>query len=339
MSKIKIAVIGCGPRATNGHLPAIQRVEKLELVGVCDIDEELARKTAEEFGVPCYIGHKELLEKSDAEAVCIVTATRFHAAIAKDALNAGKHVLCEKPLADNLKDAKEVLDIAAEKGLKGMVSYQLRFHPFFVAYHENAARLEPVQYYGSRQIGIMGEKYLKPDDMCGLSDFTSHDIDLALWMMGGKPKAVNAVLMRGTFTDTGAIDVLNAQIEFDGKRTATLLSSMGGRGVGARFDLIGKQGNITASGMTELKVTTYNGRQERGKPVKTEVVKIEPTKGDTTDRLLQHFADYIQSSGEFPARATFEDGFNALLIARAIIESDRTGNRVDLQEFLARELS
>src|SRR5437899_2708492 len=106
MARARIALIGCGPRGLRGHAPGLTSTEEIELVAVCDVVEELARSAAAQLGVEPSTDHRELLRRSNLDGVVIVTATRFHAAIARDAVRAGKHVLLEKPMADNIAAAE-----------------------------------------------------------------------------------------------------------------------------------------------------------------------------------------------------------------------------------------
>jgi len=341
MEKVRIALVGCGGRGL-GHARHLTQSEKLELVAVCDLNEELGRKAAEELGVDLLTDHKDLLAMPDLEAVCVVTATRFHAGVTKDALKAGKHVLCEKPMAENLRDAKEMLEIAETNGLKGVNSYQLHFHPFYMALWENSRGLDPVQVFTSRQIGLMGPKYLTPDDACGLVDFCSHDFDTAIWLMGRAPTAVCATLRRNTYTDTGAIDVLSFQIEFgsgDGVRVASHTASMGGLGIGNKYDIVGVHGNVTAVGMGEVKrnllVRTPGGRFK----AETSVIQVEGPGGDSTAALQDQFADWIRAEiSDADAQCTFRDGLNSLAVSAAVLESAKTGQKVTIADLLAKEL-
>ncbi len=98
-------MVGAGNIAHTAHLPAYKKVENAELVAVCDIDIEKARKTAEEYGIPAYYGSlTEMLASADIDAVDICVWNTAHVPCCIEAVEAGKHVMCEKPPATNAED-------------------------------------------------------------------------------------------------------------------------------------------------------------------------------------------------------------------------------------------
>ncbi|PIX40258.1 MAG: hypothetical protein COZ06_10820 [Armatimonadetes bacterium CG_4_10_14_3_um_filter_66_18] len=338
MDKLRTALIGCGPRGVEGHGHKLKESDRFDLVAVCDLDEALAANTAEALGCEAVTDYKKLLRRTSIEAVVIVTATEFHSKLALRAVKAGKHVLLEKPLTHDLASAVALLQAAKEAGVKGMVCYQLRFHPFYEALKQQAAQIMPVQLYSSRQCGLMGRKYLQAGAQGGLLDFCSHDFDVALWLMGVKPKRVFATLGQGIYTDTNAVDLLSVQIEFgpDPLRAAHVVSSMGGMGIPRRYDLVGRHGNVTAQGQGLKRTTLSIGETGRSTSDSVEIA-VDPGGPDPTHLLHEHFADYIRdTTGKFPAKATLRDGVNSLLIAEAALESSRNKTVVELDELAAR---
>ncbi|MFD0712883.1 Gfo/Idh/MocA family protein [Paenibacillus sp. GCM10027626] len=115
MKKTKIAVIGCGTIATSQHIPAYARNERAEIKYLVDIRQEQAVKLAEKYNVPhTAADYKTILDDPEVEAVSICTPNGTHAEIAIACLNAGKHVLCEKPAAINIEEVRE-MQAAAER--------------------------------------------------------------------------------------------------------------------------------------------------------------------------------------------------------------------------------
>ena len=99
---IRIGIIGCGGIANGKHMPALKTIPEVEMVAFCDIIEERAQKAAAEFGTAdakVYTDYKELLKDETIDAVHVLTPNREHAQLTIDALYAGKHVMCEKPMA------------------------------------------------------------------------------------------------------------------------------------------------------------------------------------------------------------------------------------------------
>ena len=131
VSKVKFGVVGCGFIGST-HLKSFKSIEKGEVVAVCDIIEERAKKAAEEYKVPkVYTDFYKLLEDKEIDAVIIGTPPYLHKEQAIGALKAGKHVFLEKPIAISLKDAIEVRNTVKKTGLKLMLGLCLRYHGLF----------------------------------------------------------------------------------------------------------------------------------------------------------------------------------------------------------------
>lgn len=117
--KVRIGIIGCGGIANGKHMPALKKIEEAEMVAFCDIIEERAVKAAKEFGVEgakVYTDYRKLLEDESIESVHVCTPNRSHSFITIDALEAGKHVMCEKPMAKTYAEAKRMYETAQKHG-------------------------------------------------------------------------------------------------------------------------------------------------------------------------------------------------------------------------------
>jgi len=132
LKKVGIGVIGCGEIAYQAHLSCYKRIPEVDLIAVADIVPERAKAAAEEFGAKFwYSDYRKLLDRDDIDAVSIATPHGTHAEIAIHAAEAGKHMLCEKPLATNVKEADAMINAAKKGGVKLMTGYQNRFTPLF----------------------------------------------------------------------------------------------------------------------------------------------------------------------------------------------------------------
>ena len=116
MKKIGVAVIGVGFWGRN-HARVYMEIPEAELIGVCDINSERAKETAEKYGVEAYTDSRKLLKRDDVDAVSICTWTTTHAKETIRALEAGKHVLVEKPIASTVKEAKQMVQMAEKEEL------------------------------------------------------------------------------------------------------------------------------------------------------------------------------------------------------------------------------
>jgi predicted dehydrogenase len=129
MQKIPVGVIGTGFIGP-AHIEALRRLPRIEVTALADVDEPTARAKADSLGVPdAYGDYRKLLARDDIQSVHICTPNHLHFQMSKDALNAGKHVVCEKPLAVDVGQAAELVELAAKKGLVNAVHFNIRYYP------------------------------------------------------------------------------------------------------------------------------------------------------------------------------------------------------------------
>ena len=125
MRKLKVGIVGCGGIANSKHLPSMDRNGNFEIVAFCDLIEEKALVAKEKYGTQgarVYTDYKRLLEmENDIEAVYVLTPNDTHAPISIQAMETGKHVMCEKPMAKTYAEAKEMLDVSKRTGYNGII--------------------------------------------------------------------------------------------------------------------------------------------------------------------------------------------------------------------------
>ncbi|HIT00070.1 MAG TPA: Gfo/Idh/MocA family oxidoreductase [Candidatus Faecaligallichristensenella faecipullorum] len=199
MAKLKGGIVGCGGIANGKHLPAIKAVGAVELVAFCDIIEERAVKAAKEYGVEgaqVFTDYKDLL-KLDLDVVYVCTPNRAHSFITVDALESGKHVLCEKPMAINYEEAKKMLDASKRTGKLLTIGYQSRFRADSMYLKKECeegalgdiyfAKANAVRRRAVPTWGVFLNEYEQGGGP--LIDIGTHALDLTLWMMDNyKPK-------------------------------------------------------------------------------------------------------------------------------------------------------
>ena len=128
MEKIKVAIVGAGNIAQSAHLPAYQKRNDVEITGIADLNLERAQKAAEKFGIPRALGSvEEMLANVECDYVDICVWNRSHAACAIAAARAGKHILCEKPMAINLEHALEMKKEIEKAGVTFMLAVPTRY--------------------------------------------------------------------------------------------------------------------------------------------------------------------------------------------------------------------
>ncbi len=129
MSKIKAGVIGTGFIGP-AHIEALRRLGNVEVAALAECSPELAESKARLLGIEEYYGdYKKLLKNKDIQSVHICSPNYLHFQMAKEALEAGKHTICEKPLAINVAEAQELVDLADKKGLVNAVNFNIRYYP------------------------------------------------------------------------------------------------------------------------------------------------------------------------------------------------------------------
>ena len=129
MTKITVGVIGTGFIGP-AHIEALRRLPTVEVIALADADEATAKAKAETLGVAhAYGDYRKLLARDDLQAVHVCTPNYLHFEMSRQALNAGKHVVCEKPLAVETKEAAELVELAAKKKLVNAVHFNIRYYP------------------------------------------------------------------------------------------------------------------------------------------------------------------------------------------------------------------
>ncbi len=198
--KFRIGIVGCGGIANGKHLPALKAQPDVELVWFCDIIPERAEKAAKEYGTPdakVCVDYREILEDKTVDIIHVLTPNRSHSTITVDALEAGKHVMCEKPMAINAEEAKKMVDAAKRTGKKLTIGYQNRHRPDSLYVKEEAlagtfgeiyyARATAIRRRAVPTWGVFTNEYEQGGGP--LIDIGTHALDLTLWCMDNyKPK-------------------------------------------------------------------------------------------------------------------------------------------------------
>ena len=199
---VRIGIIGCGGIANGKHLPSLSKLDDVELAAFCDLIPEKAEKARMQYGVPdakVYTDYHELLKDPSIEVVHVLTPNRSHAPITIDALHAGKHVMCEKPMAKTAADAKRMVEAAKESGKKLTIGYQHRHKPESI-YLKSVidrgdlgeiyfAKAYAVRRRGTPNWGVFLNEYEQGGGP--LIDIGTHSLDLTLYLMNNyEPRMV-----------------------------------------------------------------------------------------------------------------------------------------------------
>ncbi len=194
MAKIKVGIVGCGFIANRKHLPMLTQHEDVEVVAFCDIIVERAAASAKQFGGPDALvctDYREVIGRKDIDVVHVCTPNSSHSEITVAALQGGKHVMCEKPMAKTSAEAKAMLDAAKASGKKLTIGYQNRFRSDsqFIKSLCDQGELGDIylgKAFATRRRGVPIWGVFMNKDLQGggpLIDLGTHALDLTLWMM------------------------------------------------------------------------------------------------------------------------------------------------------------
>src|SRR4051812_18527023 len=128
--RVRVGVLGAGAWAELAHLPGYKRDPRCQLVAIADPVIERAQAFAEKFGIPnVYASHAELIAREDIDLVDVCTPSATHFELSWAALEAGKHVLCEKPVAYDFRETLRAAALAKQNGLKTKLGFTFRYSP------------------------------------------------------------------------------------------------------------------------------------------------------------------------------------------------------------------
>lgn len=199
---LKIGIIGCGGIANGKHMPSLKKVEGVEMTAFCDIIIERAEKAKEDYGTASakvYEDYREMLKDTELDVIHVCTPNSSHAEISIAALEADKHVMCEKPMAKTAEEGRAMVEAAKRTGKKLTIGYQNRFRKDSQYLHEVCEEGSLGEIYLGKAKAIRRRAvptwgvFLDEEAQGGgpLIDIGTHALDLTLWMMDNyKPKYV-----------------------------------------------------------------------------------------------------------------------------------------------------
>jgi len=210
---LRIGVVGVGYLG-RFHAQKYARLPEADLVAVVDVDERQSRRVAEEVQTTALSDYRELFGKVDA--VSIVTPTPHHYSIARDFLEAGIHVLLEKPMTRTIEEADHLIALAREKGCILQIGHLERFNSAFQAIYP---RLDAPMFMEAHRLALFNERGLEVDVIL---DLMIHDIDIVLHIMQSPLRSIRAA---GASVLTTLPDIANVRMEFESGAIANLTAS------------------------------------------------------------------------------------------------------------------
>lgn len=194
MKKLKVGIIGCGFIANGKHLPSLARHEDVEVTAFCDIIIERAQASAKKYGPADALvceDYRDVLAREDIDVIHVCTPNSSHSEITVAALESGKHVMCEKPMAKTAAEAKAMLEASKRTGKKLTIGYQNRFRQdsqFMKSLCESGdlGEIYFAKAFATRRRGVPTWGVFMDKEKQGggpLIDLATHALDLTMWMM------------------------------------------------------------------------------------------------------------------------------------------------------------
>ncbi len=330
---IKVALIGAG-YIGRAHASALSKIKNAQIAAVVDNFEENGTKVAQEFNAKYFKNIDELLKNADIDCVDICVPTFAHPETAIKAANAGKHVMCEKPLALTLKDADEMIKAAKTNNIKAMTGHVLRFWPEYVKIKEiiDSGYLgAPIHVFSERlavtpdwQVG----NWDKSEKFSGGAalDLHIHDLDLLIWLFG-RPEIVKAQgVLDPANPKEGGFSHMFTTAQFKGGKSGF---AEGGWAFKGSFPFTMAVRILCEKGTVEWTFRAGKNIEERGLAANIKIYgndgsveTIEAMQSDAFFNELSYFVDCIENNKPIEM-ATFEDGRMALEFALAAVKSAR----------------
>ena len=338
MERLHIGVISCSTMA-QVHMQAILNNPNAELSMICDIDVERLHAAAKRFSVQKAVtDYHEILDNPDVDAVIIVTPDQTHREITLAALAAGKHVLCEKPMALTLDDCKAMIDAAAKATTKMMIGQICRYTPGFIAAKNLIDRGEIGElFFVETEYAHDYEKIDMPwrlDPLRhGFLGGGCHAVDLARWI-AGDPEEVFAYANHKMLPKYPTDDCTIAVMKFPNNVIGKVFVSTGcKRGYTMRSVFYGSKGTIitdnTSPFMTVFKEGLSTEETLFSEFPQTHVIPIQypiAVNNHNAAGELEEFIDCIINNK--PIRTTAVEGAKTVVASLAAIESSKTGQPV-----------
>lgn len=210
---LKVGVFGVG-HLGKFHLNNWKDIPGIEIVGFFDPHDDTAREVADKYQLPRFLDADTLIDACDA--VDIVAPTTYHFELCEKAIKKGKHVFVEKPLANTMEEARQLVKLAEESGIKFQVGHVERFNPAFLAIRDMPLNPMFIEVHRLAQFNPRGT------EVSVILDLMIHDIDIILSIVKSDVKSISA---SGVAVMTDTPDIANVRIEFNNGCVANLTSS------------------------------------------------------------------------------------------------------------------
>lgn len=321
MSRIKAGVLGVG-KMGEYHVGVLSELRDVDLIAIADKDQQRGQAISERYDVPFCKDFQDMLKQVDVAVVAV--PTKLHYPIAKEVLNAGIHVLLEKPCSDNLKHARELFDLADRKNLILHIGHVERFNGAVQELHKLVD--DPI-LVDCKRMGPFVER-MKDDSV--VLDTMIHDIDIILNLIDSKVVRVN-VMGRSVFSDKD--DVVSVQLAFENGCIANILASRASQNKERTLSITQKDSYVILD-YTDQEI--YVHRQSSSDYILTKdslrykqeslIERIFVHKDNPLKLEIQHFIDCVKNGT--PRKVTVDNELYSLEIALGIMEQIQKQKRI-----------
>lgn len=335
MTQLRAAVIGVGSMGQH-HARVYTELKQTTLVGVADAMVETGQRIGGKYGAPVYADYRELLERERPDIVTVATPTQEHRAVTEAALEAGCHVLVEKPIAATIAEGEALIARAAALGRMLMVGHIVRFSPVIQALkqHLDAGELGRIFQISCRRVGPFPARIR---DVGVVVDLAPHDLDVMRFITGDEIVRVFAETEQQIHT--AHEDLVLGMVRFRSGIAGLLeinwltpqkvreVVVLGERGMFRADDLTQDlyfYENADAASADWGHMSLLKGVSE-GRMVRHPIARYEPLKAE-----LEAFASAVLEGR--PSPVSGEDGLAALRLALALVESGETQRIVQVSE-------
>jgi len=318
MQLTKCAVVGVGYLG-RFHAQKYDAIDSAELVAVVDIDEQAARGSAQDCGCRALSDYRDVIGQVDAVSIAVPTLRHYD--IARDFLDAGVHVLLEKPIASTLEEARSLTRLARERGVVLQIGHLERFNAAFLDL--GGFKLNPL-FIESHRVAPFKPR---STDVNVVLDLMIHDIDLILGMVDSPVRSMAA---NGTSVLSDELDIVNARLEFENGCVANVTSSRVSVKSERRMRIFQPEAYISVD-FQNCGLAVHRIGEREMFPGVPEILREESSfeHNDALKREIESFLSAVREGT--PVVVTGEDGLRALETAMhisAMVDSSPTAGKM-----------
>ena len=342
MEKIRLAIVGTGSIAFT-HMYGLQRIDEAELVAICDIHTEQMDAFRKTFPMPdedCYTDLAELLKRDDIDAVIICASDKAHHDITVRSLRAGKHVLCEKPMALDVDECRDMIKTAEETGKKLMIGQVCRKAPGFIKAKElvDAGAIGEIFFveseYAHDYCELPGiDNWRKVPERHPIIGGGCHAVDLLRWI-AGDPYEVFAYANHKMLPGWPINDTVVSVLKFPGDVIGKVFTSIGcKRNYTMRTVIYGSEGTIITDNTSDT-ISLFRNKvagelETFGTP--NQVIETKIPVEIASHNMAEEIRDFCNCLiKDIPADPDGKQGFKTVAVCDAIVRSARDGEKVEI---------